>query len=77
MPGAPHRVSFIALKNQSLEFTDYFSSILLRHRLFTKAPSREAVTPIYYEKPGMWNQVCRSCHMLSYYYFCLCVNVSV
>uniref|UniRef100_A0A674NJD8 ATP-dependent RNA helicase TDRD9 n=1 Tax=Takifugu rubripes TaxID=31033 RepID=A0A674NJD8_TAKRU len=25
--------------------------------LFTKSPSREAVTPIYYEKPGMWNQV--------------------
>ncbi|TNM95427.1 hypothetical protein fugu_016510 [Takifugu bimaculatus] len=24
--------------------------------LFTKSPSREAVTPIYYEKPGMWNQ---------------------
>ncbi|XP_019132644.1 ATP-dependent RNA helicase TDRD9 isoform X1 [Larimichthys crocea] len=26
-------------------------------RLFTKSPPREAVTPVYYEKPEKWNQV--------------------
>lgn len=27
------------------------------HRLFTKSPPREAVTPSYYMKPEKWNQV--------------------
>ncbi|KAM3849979.1 ATP-dependent RNA helicase TDRD9-like [Diretmus argenteus] len=26
-------------------------------RLFAKAPPRENITPVYYEKPGKWNQV--------------------
>lgn len=61
-------------------------------RLFIKSPPREAVTPVYNEKVGKWNQVCThqdssftfellliyaKCCFMSTFWLCVFLNVCV